>query len=203
MSDLYIISKTEGFNLLLKKRVLDYQNLVGAVRTFTQLSTDEETILRNDPGAIIIIDGIMINTGVGIETILQLASVNPIVIVKNLYKSHDVYHFLKAGVKGLTSLNNCYMNIVKIINGVGRGEIYLSSDEVGHLFRHIKSTLDTSELTDREQQVLPLIMDGFTYHEVASKLEISYETIKSHMKNIYKKLKVKTKGDLLRYHLSN
>ena len=203
VNDLYIISKTEGFNTLLKKRVLNFQNLTGSVRTFTQLSREEETILRESPDAIVIIDGVMINKEVRIETILQLASINSIVIVKNLYKSQEVYHFLKSGIKGLTSLSNCYTNIVNIINGVGRGEIYLSSNEVGYLFQHIKSILDISELTDREQQVLPLIMDGFTYHEVASKLEISYETIKSHMKNIYKKLKVKSRGDLLRYHLPN
>ncbi|MEO9483180.1 MAG: LuxR C-terminal-related transcriptional regulator [Ekhidna sp.] len=201
MSDLYIFSKTERFNFLLKKRAQDFQNLVSSVKTFNQLSTKEFTIIHENPDAILIVDGIIINNGIEIENILQLALNNSVVIVKNLYKNEEVYHYLKAGVKGLTSLDNFYTNIANIINGAKRDEIYLSNNEVGHLFQHIKSTLDTSELTDREQQVLPLIMNGFTYHEVASKLDISYETIKSHMKNIYKKLNVKTRGDLLRYAL--
>ncbi len=200
MNDLYIISKTERFNFLLKKRLYDFENLVSSVITFTQMSNRESHMIHENPGAIIIIDGIIINNGINIEEILQLAPNYSIVVVKNLYTNDEVYHFLKAGVKGLTSLSNCYANIVNIITGARRGEIYMSSDEVSHLFRHISATPDTSELTDREQQVLPLIMNGLTYQEVALELDISYETIKSHMKNIYKKLNVRTKSDLLKYN---
>lgn len=202
MSDLYIISKTERFNFLLKKRLYDFENLVGSVMTFNQMSDRESHIIHANPGSIIIIDGIIINNGINIENILQLAPKYAIVVVKNLYTNDEVYHFLRAGVKGLTSLSNCYTNIVNIVTGALRGEIYMSSNEVAHLFQHICSTPDTSELTDREQEVLPLIMNGFTYNEVATKLDISYETIKSHMKNIYKKLNVKTRSDLLRYNFS-
>ncbi len=202
MNELYIISKTERFNFLLKKRLYDFENLVSSVMTFTQMTDRESDIINENPGSIIIIDGIIINNGIRIENILQLAPKYAIVVVKNLYSNEEVYHFLKAGVKGLTSLSNCYSNIVNIVTGAQRGEIYMSSNEVAHLFQHIMSSPDTSELTDREQEVLPLIMSGFTYLEVAAELNISYETIKSHMKNIYKKLNVKTRGDLLKYNFS-
>ena len=98
MNDLYIISKTERFNFLLKKRLYDFENLVSSVITFTQMSNRESHMIHENPGAIIIIDGIIINNGINIEEILQLAPNYSIVVVKNLYTNDEVYHFLKAGV---------------------------------------------------------------------------------------------------------
>lgn len=45
-------------------------------------------------------------------------------------------------------------------------------------------------LTSREIQVLKLLMKGYMVKAIASKLNISYETGRSHLKNIYKKLEV-------------
>ena len=48
-------------------------------------------------------------------------------------------------------------------------------------------------LTKREKEVLELLAKGFTRNEIANKLFVSPETIKKHLQNIYKKLKVKNK----------
>jgi len=48
-------------------------------------------------------------------------------------------------------------------------------------------------LTKREKEVLALLAKGFTRNEIANKLFVSPETIKKHLQNIYKKLKVKNK----------
>lgn len=45
-------------------------------------------------------------------------------------------------------------------------------------------------LTAREKEVLACITEGFSYKMVADKLSISFETVKSHIKNIYEKLHV-------------
>lgn len=52
-------------------------------------------------------------------------------------------------------------------------------------------------LTRREKEVLSLIASDFTSKELASNLCISLETVKSHRKNLIKKLKVKTSGGLV------
>jgi DNA-binding NarL/FixJ family response regulator len=52
-------------------------------------------------------------------------------------------------------------------------------------------------LTPREKQVLYLLSKGFTYKRISEPLKVSPETIKKHLKNIYKKLKVKNKIEAL------
>ena len=53
------------------------------------------------------------------------------------------------------------------------------------------------KLTKREQEVLQLLSQGMTREEIAAKLFISAETVKMHIKNIYRKLKAKNKIDAL------
>ncbi|HEY5771075.1 MAG TPA: helix-turn-helix transcriptional regulator [Chitinophagaceae bacterium] len=52
-------------------------------------------------------------------------------------------------------------------------------------------------LTARENEVLLLLAKGMNREEIAAKLFISPETVKMHIKNIYKKLKAKNKVDAL------
>jgi LuxR family transcriptional regulator of csgAB operon len=52
-------------------------------------------------------------------------------------------------------------------------------------------------LTARENEVLLLLAKGLNRDEIASKLFVSPETVKMHIKNIYKKLKAKNKVDAL------
>ena len=52
-------------------------------------------------------------------------------------------------------------------------------------------------VTKRENEVLQLLAKGLNRNEIATKLFISDETVKMHIKNIYKKLKAKNKIDAL------
>ena len=52
-------------------------------------------------------------------------------------------------------------------------------------------------LTKRENEVLQLLAKGCTRNQIAKKLFISDETVKMHLKNIYRKLKAKNKIDAL------
>jgi len=54
-----------------------------------------------------------------------------------------------------------------------------------------------AELTRRENEVLSLLAKGMNREEIAAKLFISPETVKMHLKNLYKKLKAKNKVDAL------
>jgi LuxR family transcriptional regulator of csgAB operon len=54
-----------------------------------------------------------------------------------------------------------------------------------------------AKLTKRENEVLRFLARGCTRSQIAKKLFISDETVKMHIKNIYKKLKAKNKIDAL------
>jgi NarL family two-component system response regulator LiaR len=48
-------------------------------------------------------------------------------------------------------------------------------------------------LTEREKQVIQLLSSGLTYQKISDELCISHETVKMHVKNIYRKLQVENK----------
>ena len=52
-------------------------------------------------------------------------------------------------------------------------------------------------LTQREKEVLLFLSKGFSYKEIAIRLAVSHETVKKHLKNIYRKLKVQNKIEAL------
>ena len=53
------------------------------------------------------------------------------------------------------------------------------------------------KLTKREAEILQLLPDGMTRDEIAAKLHVSSETVKMHMKNIYRKLNAKNRIEAL------
>lgn len=52
-------------------------------------------------------------------------------------------------------------------------------------------------LTPKERQVLQLLSKGFTYKEIAKPMDVSPETVKKHLKNIYRKLNAGNKIEAL------
>ena len=60
----------------------------------------------------------------------------------------------------------------------------------------MKSDSD-KKLTRREKEVLELLAEGMTRDKIAAKLFISPETVKMHIKNLYKKLEAKNRIDAL------
>lgn len=52
-------------------------------------------------------------------------------------------------------------------------------------------------LTVREKEVVRLLSMGLTYEKIAVQLKVSHETVKMHLKHIYRKLNVKNKIEAL------
>ena len=52
-------------------------------------------------------------------------------------------------------------------------------------------------LTPREKEVLHLLSTGLTYEKIAAQLKVGHETVKKHLKNIYRKLDVQNKIEAL------
>lgn len=57
-----------------------------------------------------------------------------------------------------------------------------------------------AELTEREQEVLELLMRGLSDKEIASELSLSFPTVRYHLTNIYAKLHVRTRTEAVLKH---
>lgn len=56
----------------------------------------------------------------------------------------------------------------------------------------------SNELTDRENEIVELLLNGRTYKMIAEELYLSENTVKTHIKNIYSKLHIKSKSELIK-----
>jgi DNA-binding CsgD family transcriptional regulator len=73
--------------------------------------------------------------------------------------------------------------------------------QVVQLFQHMeKSATETENLTDREIEMLSLVAKGYYDKELAEQLFLSIKTIRTHLRNIYKKLHVRSRTEaVLKY----
>ena len=55
------------------------------------------------------------------------------------------------------------------------------------------------DISKREQEILKLILDGKNNKEIEEALFISYHTVKNHVYNLYQKLGIKTRYELIHY----
>ncbi len=103
-------------------------------------------------------------------------------------------HILEKGVRGLFFENDLPDVIVKGIDAIMHGELWFSREPMGHIVVDSSparnKASDNNLLTDREKQILGLLASGARNSEIARRLDISPNTVKSHLYNIYKKIDV-------------
>jgi DNA-binding NarL/FixJ family response regulator len=103
-----------------------------------------------------------------------------------------------AGARGYLLKNSSSDEIEKAITSVMSGrEFWLGKDNVRESIQDHNQML----LTRREVEVLKLIAEGLTNHEIAEKLFVSDSTVDSHRKNLISKLQVKNTASLVRVAL--
>ncbi|HET7213316.1 MAG TPA: response regulator transcription factor, partial [Terriglobia bacterium] len=103
------------------------------------------------------------------------------------------------GIWGCLSTNQSPMFLQKALDCVARGERWMPQQSVMNGLAEMREQGVTiaEELTPREWQVLGLMANGFRNKEIAARLGISDETVKSHAKSIYGKLKIKGRRDAI------
>ena len=57
--------------------------------------------------------------------------------------------------------------------------------------------LELQKLSEREKEILHLLSQGLRYKEIADKLYLSIETVRTHIRNIYEKLQVNSRTEAL------
>jgi DNA-binding NarL/FixJ family response regulator len=100
------------------------------------------------------------------------------------------------GIQGIFYNSDPMHFITKGIGVVLNGDLWYSRKTFKkllmekHASAHLRSHPAASLLTPREKQVLSCIASGYTSKEIAQDLEISVQTVKTHIYNIYKKIEV-------------
>ncbi len=127
------------------------------------------------------------------------------VIMVTVYEDADtVFRALEAGACGYLLKRAPSGEIVDAIYEVRRGGAPMTSEiarKVVHAFQKPAARPGTNvELSQREREILELLSHGLANKEIAGKLNISYQTVKVHVKHIYEKLHVRSRsGALMKY----
>jgi two-component system, NarL family, response regulator LiaR len=93
------------------------------------------------------------------------------------------------------------MVLVQAVHAVARGERWLSPRVTEVLVRAVDETVDRSSfsLTEREHAVLRLMVNGSRNDQIAAALSITEQTVKNHVRNIFRKLGVETRVEAVVY----
>ncbi len=136
----------------------------------------------------------------GIEGTIRIKKQCPIciVLIITVFSDSDkVFQSLCAGASGYLVKNANLESITGSINEALAGGAPMSLHIAKMVVQSFKNEND-SLLTERERQVLQAIAQGKSYAKVAQDLFISYETVRSHIKNIYSKLSVNNRSAMMK-----
>lgn len=138
----------------------------------------------------------------GVECVRKLKTTAPSiqVVMLTVYEDTDnIFNALAAGAAGYLLKRTKSAELLEAIREVHRG----GSPMTTHIARKVTqsfqragpSSQPTENLSEREQEVLDCLSQGFLYKEIAEKLGISYETVHTYIRRIYEKLQVRTRTE--------
>lgn len=141
------------------------------------------------------------------------------VLILTNYDDEDfVLESIKAGAVGYVLKDVKKGDLIQIIHDVLQGRSFIDSGVTHKIFDRLKRTSILSAegaclrpfLSERELQVLEHLVEGKSNREIADTIYVSIDTVKAHLKNIYKKLGVHSRTQATKtaiqkeiIHLSN
>lgn len=128
----------------------------------------------------------------GIECVRKLKSLLPeveVIMLTVFAEDKTVFDSLCAGACGYITKNASPTEIMDAVREVKRGGAPMSP-RIARMVVSSFNSFITSSLTEREREVLNHLSQGKSYKMVAESLFISHDTVRFHIKNIYKKLEV-------------
>ena len=135
----------------------------------------------------------------GIEATRRLKEMQPgiRILIQTVFEDEEkIFEALCAGANGYITKNISPVKMLEAIKDVYAGGAAMSpgiAAKVFNLFQKFVPSQTQKEdyhLTEREKEILSCMVEGLTLPRVAEKIFLSYETVRTYVKNIYSKLHV-------------
>ncbi len=134
----------------------------------------------------------------GIRPIKHMAPEIEIIMLTTFDDSDHVFKALCAGASAYLTKQSPFAKIVEAIEVVGQGGSYMSPEIARKVVNYFAPSQKRTNLTPRQQQIVQGVVDGLSYKLIADKLMISTETVRDHIKKIYRKLEINSKTELIK-----
>jgi DNA-binding NarL/FixJ family response regulator len=130
----------------------------------------------------------------GIEATIEIREEDPnarVLMLTTFDGDTDIYKALQAGAHGYVLKNATGQELIPAIQAVASGQRWIPKE----IAKRLASRKLFEELTQREVQVLQLLVKGLANKQIGEHLSISEHTVKDHLKSVFGKLQVEDRTE--------
>lgn len=197
-------------NRLVREGMTDMLNELADVQVVLAATTLDTTLLRSaDPQVVLLDVGLQDRNSLRLAEAVQRDLAHVRVIVMDLMPVHEeIADFVNAGVAGFILKDASFDDFIGTIRIVAEGGRVLPPRMTGSLFSQIakaavhrgaEEALEGVRMTQREREVIALIAEGMSNKEIAQRLTIATDTVKSHVRNVMDKLALHSRLQIAAY----
>jgi DNA-binding NarL/FixJ family response regulator len=166
------------------------------VRKFEQIPTNP----LEGQNRILILDTCSVKDWIKIATEWNRIGGRSIVLIQKKFESpEEESRFIYLGIHAIILVPDVDTQLPSAVHAVAEGKLWLGRESLSEYIKHTRSFGGFAEpcsFTDREQQIIPFLVTGFSNKDIANVLQIADRTVKFHVSNILRKFKVKTRKAL-------
>ncbi|WP_172751406.1 MULTISPECIES: response regulator transcription factor [unclassified Diaphorobacter] len=152
--------------------------------------------------------------GEGFMLIDYMKSVRPTaeaIVISIMQNDEQVLHAFELGATGYLVKNSWFGSYPQAVLQVANGGASITPNLARRLLQRFdpsgaaaphaqrRGEQETERLSQREKEVLRMVASGYTSAEIGNRLFISSLTVNTHIKNIYRKLQVRTRAQAVRF----
>jgi DNA-binding NarL/FixJ family response regulator len=184
-----------------------------AIECAPEISSVLDCIAENSPDLLLVSANL---PEAGLPLLKQIRSKYPrtraIVILEGCQQRQLVVELFRAGAKGVFDRSNYDIRaLCRCLRCVAAGQVWASSQQTGFVLEafaetaslHIVTADGDRLLTRREEDVVRLVAEGLGNREVAQQLRLSGHTVKNYLFNVFDKLGISSRSELVMYALSH
>ena len=197
-------------NRLVREGMTDMLNELPDVKVVLAATAFETEALKKANPRVVLLDiGLQDANCLQVAETVRKEMANSEVIVMDLLPVHEeIAEFVNAGVAGFILKDATFEDFVGTIRSVAEGVRVLPPRMTGTLFSQIArvavqrgraAALEAVRMTQREREVIALIAVGMSNKEIAKRLNIATDTVKSHVRNVMEKLALHTRLQIAAY----
>jgi len=144
----------------------------------------------------------------GVECVRRLKIMLPrtqIIMLTVYNKIEHIFDALSAGATGYLLKQTRPDELLDAIRDVHGGGSPINSSIARKIVQSFQKTAasgsETANLSPRESEVLNLLAKGYLYKEISERLDLSFSTVRTHVRHIYEKLHVRSRTEAVTKHL--
>lgn len=173
------------------------------VRVLARVCTGADAVAAAAAGArMVVVDQDGPDALIAIAAVADELPSTPVLAVGASAEHADVLAAVRAGATGYVVADG-ERPVVDAVLRLARGESGYSPGLAAVVLEASGGGVHDVRLTDRESDILRLVVDGLTARQIATRLVISPRTVENHVQNLLRKLKVSNRAALVRYAIEH